>query len=306
MSIDQIKKVFKQFRKLLFFQSLLNGRKIPGHIHITGGEPLMHSQIDAVLDLFAYYSKWYSFGIMSNGALLNDNIVSKLKKIKLKAFQVSLDGNKEMHDYLRASGSFEQTINAMDFLHLHKIPCRVSFTANDENYLLFSDVAKICREHNVSSLWSDRYIPFSEEESVKTIHKDNMKKYVEMLFEECKKNNGILQIQNFRALQFLAAKNTVPYKCLAGEALIVVDEHGEIFPCRRMPIPCGKIKNTTLLKVYYFNNMFRNLRKHKVNGKCQRCTYRNACAGGLRCLSYAVNKDYNTPDPGCYHMEEEV
>ena len=108
-----------------------------------------------------------------------------------------------------------------------------------------------------------------------------------------------LRIENYRALQFLAS-HMLPYYCKAGEQLIVVDEQGNIMPCRRMPIICGNVNETTLSEVYLKNPTFLDLRKHDVEGKCKSCRHVKFCKGGSRCMAYAVHGNYASTDPGCY------
>ncbi len=302
MPLEDIIRAFKQFDALVKVKSLLSGRKLSARINMTGGEPFLHSRIDEILDLLAEYSKKYTIGIMSNGSYLTVTIVNKLKKIGLAALQLSLDGNEQTHDFIRGGGNFETVVSAMDILYKENIPCRVSFTANSQNYTQLSEVARICRAHNVATLWTDRYIPFKKNDAVSALSPEQTKEYIKLINKEAlnpiNKDCG-LWVQNHRALQFLGSQQT-PYYCKAGEYLVTIDEKGNIMPCRRLPIVCGNINKTTLLKTYFLNKTFKKLRKHTVDRKCLQCKYSKHCKGGLRCLSYAVNGDFESCDPGCF------
>ena len=49
--------------------------KLKGQINITGGEPFVREDIWELLDLFKENDKYFDFGILTNGSLLNENVV---------------------------------------------------------------------------------------------------------------------------------------------------------------------------------------------------------------------------------------
>ncbi len=296
MSFEAIEKVLHQFDKLT------GERNVKAALHVTGGEPFVHSEIDKIADLLLENKEKYSIGIMSNGTLLDNAMLEKLCELKLDGFQVSLDGSEKTHDEIRGEGNFKDVVSSLDKLHLWGIPTRVSFTANKKNYNEFPEVATVCREHHVGTLWSDRYIPVIGEKELKPIPIEEMRSYVSILQKEWQNilnAKAGLRVENYRALQFLES-GAEPYWCKAGEELIVVDEHGNIMPCRRLPIVCGNIETTTLEKVYFEHPVFLKLREHEVGKACKGCRHEASCKGGSRCMAYAVKGDFTCGDPGCY------
>lgn len=302
MSLSDIKIVIKQFKSLIEHLEQRNGYNIQAHIHFTGGEPLLHPEINQILRFFISEKKHFHFGIMSNGTVLKLKTLLLLKKLHLKAFQVSIDGDEVYHNAIRGKENLQKVTQGLDKLHFLRIPTRVSFTANKDNYKLFPKVAEICRKHNVSSLWSDRYIPFSNETTLMPLTENDMSEYVSIIQKEKKNPKNIkskLNVQNYRALQFSCFDDYI-YYCKAGNTLITVDEYGNIMPCRRMPIVCGNIKETDLIHIYDNNETFKRLRSYRLTGKCLDCKYAQKCRGGERCFTYVLNKDFETPDPCCW------
>ena len=302
MPFSDVKIVVEQFGALIEQLEQRNGNKIRAHIHFTGGEPLLHPEINQILRFFISKNKRFQFGIMSNGTILNLKTLLLLRKLHLKAFQVSIDGDMTYHDRIRGKGNLQKVIKGLDILHFWGIPTRVSFTANRYNYKLFPKVAEICRRHKVCSLWSDRYIPFALKTHLAPLTEKDMKEYVSILQKE--KDNpqnkkSELSVQNYRALQFLCSGDNI-YYCKAGETMMTIDEYGNIMPCRRMPIVCGNIKQTDLASVYENNETFKKLRAHLLTGKCENCQHAKQCKGGERCFTYAVNGNFENPDPCCW------
>ena len=301
MSYADIKRTLQQYDYWGKSMRKLYKEEVTMHLHITGGEPLLHSDIKRIIRYLSIKRKKYKIAFMTNGTLLNRKLLKYMKHMRMKPLQLSLDGTRETHDKIRGKGNFDKVINAMDLLHEVKMPCRISFTANKNNYLEFADVAQICRMHHASSVWSERYIPQEKGELV-PIGKEDMEDYISVLRKEhdnIENQRAGLCVENFRALQFIGSDDK-PYSCKAGETFFAVDEHGDIMPCRRLPIVCGNIKNTTLTKVYFEHSTFVNLRKHEISEKCKRCKYSSECKGGARCMAYAIQGDYAKADPGCF------
>lgn len=300
MTLTDIRRVLAQYDALL--DQLRHQRKEPviAHLHITGGEPLAHRRIGSVLSLLAKKKTKYRMAIMSNGTLLTPELLEQLKELDLKAFQLSLDGTPQTHDAIRGAGNHAAVVRAMGLLRQWKIPVRVSFTANEENFREFSHVAQVCREHGVSSLWSDRYVPVPCGD-VAPLMPESMQEYLLLLQQAHDDPRNLhcgMSVENFRALQFLTG-NTAAYSCTAGERLICVDESGTIFPCRRLPIPCGNIRQTDLASVFFEDPVFQSLRRHSLDESCRSCPHSRHCKGGARCISFAVTKSFDTRDPCC-------
>ena len=53
-----------------------------------------------------------------------------------------------------------------------------------------------------------------------------------------------------RALQFLEGDGR-PYRCTAGESLLILMPSGDLYPCRRMPIPLGNVTKVPLEKLCF-------------------------------------------------------
>lgn len=291
--------VMEQFDALS--EQVQNGVEEKPTVHITGGEPFLHRDIHKILNFFAERKDKYAFGILSNGTVLNKEFLDLTVKAAPNPFQVSIDGIEQTHDAIRGKGNLKKVLAGIDALVERGIPVQVSFTAHRGNYREFPKIAALCRTHGVKRLWSDRYIPCSEA-NLEPLTREDMFYYVDLISTEhvnsMNKAAG-LTVRNNRALQFLLTKS-MPHRCLAGESIIVVDEKGNIMPCRRLPLIRGNIRGTTLSKVYFSDPIFRELRSCISVGKCSSCIHRNTCRGGERCFTYAVTKDYSMPDPCCW------
>ena len=78
-----------------------------------GGEPLLETTIiKSILDGVQYSKETqYNKSVITNGVLLNDNIVDFLEKYGFQSIQITLDGDKNTHDLFRVKHNGDGTFN---------------------------------------------------------------------------------------------------------------------------------------------------------------------------------------------------
>ena len=305
LSLENIKTVIDQFLILRKKYNDIYKIKKPGHINITGGEPFFRSDIKEILRYLGEHQSEITYGILSNGSFIDAETIEILKETRVSFIQLSIDGNREIHDDIRAAGDYDRVFETAEKLEKHGIRTYISFTANKENYEFLPYIAKECRKRKITKLWSDRLVPIGNGENMDDlkITADDLYGYINTL----KKSQGTFltkhlypktQVAMNRALQFINSDGSI-YSCSAGASLITVDEFGRIMPCRRMPIYCEDIFTSTLEDVYFNNKIFRELRKKDIPMECNNCSYKYACQGGAKCQSYAAYGSFHRADPSC-------
>ena len=305
LSYEDVIGVIEQFKELVKEFNLRHNSKRRGHINLTGGEPFIRKDIREILRYLGENKASLSFGILSNGSFLNDEMIAVVKETGAAFVQLSLDGNREMHDSLRAPGDYDRVLKTAEYLEQKGIPVHISFTANKENFKYLPGVAAECRKRKLTKLWSDRLVPIGtgQEISDLAITDKELPEYLQAL----KKARGNFlvralypktQVTMNRALQFLVSKDST-YSCSAGKTLLTVDEFGNVMPCRRMPIVCGTVFDSTLRELYYNHETFRALRNLPEPKECGTCEYVYRCKGGAKCQSFALYGTYYKADPAC-------
>lgn len=305
LSYDDVILVIDQFRSLRKTYNTLHGISARGHINITGGEPFFREDIARILTYLGQCRREFSYGVLSNGSFLTKELCVLLRETGVSFVQLSIDGNRELHDSLRAKGDYDRVLKTARFLEREKIPTYISFTANRKNYPYLPTVARECRKYRITKLWSDRLVPIGTGEQLQdlVITPDILPDYIRTL----KKAQGspirrLLRpkttVTMNRALQFLDSEGA-PYTCSAGKSLITVDESGTILPCRRLPIPCGSVLDTTLEEVYFHHPTFLALRRPQTPVECSACKHKHICGGGARCQSYGTYGSFYRADPAC-------
>ncbi|MBP3940722.1 MAG: radical SAM protein [Christensenellaceae bacterium] len=304
LNTKTIFKVIDQFVVLRKRYNQIHGIDKKAHINITGGEPFIREDIDQILAYLGAFKEEISFGVLSNGSFLHEKRIETLKDNHVSFVQLSIDGNREIHDSLRAHGDYDRTFKTARILEESGIRTYISFTANYNNYKYLPHVASQCRKYGISKLWTDRMVAIGHGEELQTITKEHLQDYLKAI----KKAQGNwlkkhcypkTKVTADRALQFLGTEGKI-YSCSAGKSLITVDEFGRVMPCRRMPIICGNVFDSTLEKIYFESDVLRSLRKNTIPNDCRDCKFAYYCKGGAKCQAYAAYGNFYKADPGCF------
>jgi len=108
LNLDKIRKTLDQVNK-----------KTLEEIYLTGGEPLLHRDINNII---RYCIKYADVNIITNGTLINDKKARFLRQIEIDndyeiIFRISLDHYKEQkNDDIRGKGSYRKTLSGIKSL----------------------------------------------------------------------------------------------------------------------------------------------------------------------------------------------
>lgn len=130
-------------------------RKI--HICWFGGEPLLEFDLiekltTKIIEICNDNNCNYMANIVTNGYLLTDTVISKLKILKIRNIQITLDGPKLYHDVMRphlnGTGTFDvihnNILNLLEFDKEIHLVFRVN--ANENNYKNIDDILNLIPE----------------------------------------------------------------------------------------------------------------------------------------------------------------
>ncbi len=137
MSLDLFKDVIK-----LIIQSK-KYHKDHSIIYISGGEPLLHPQLEQILELC--YTCFKRIHILTNGILIEDKL-SLLSEFRQKTgVQVSVEGNKKTNDSIRGQGTYEKCKTALRILNENNIMHWMSFTVSTINVHAYKEFVDLAR-----------------------------------------------------------------------------------------------------------------------------------------------------------------
>lgn len=277
-------------------------------LNLSGGEPFLRDDIFEILD---YAEKFEDIVITTNGTLLNEEKCKKLSTYKNIKLSISLDGLEETHDkFRRKKGAFKKVIDILPVLNKNNIKYAIKYTLSKETAKdaieLLNLVAKMgAKEFNVR-----RVIVAGNANKDMVLSNEEYKNIIRELIKNCRKLNvkfrtgDPLLIPIFSEIWGIDIKNDDLSKiyagCQAGDEIIYIDYKGNVGACSYIPKFADNIKDKPLDEILKNNKLFIDLReyKHKLEGKCNKCTYKMIC-GGCRASALALKKSLFAEDPLC-------
>lgn len=208
-------------------------------IVFSGGEPLLREDI---LELISA-AKAHSMGacLTSNGSLIDDAIAQELKQAGVDVVNVSIEGPRHIHDYLRGKGTFDKAISALESLHKHKIESTIATAISRYNYKYLSSIIEFAKSYSVTTI---KFQPFSNiflknrlgGEDFLISDKD-ISRFAEVVHNAIILTNKYSIATNpssyLKAIPFyLTGKYKDPHKgCIALENSCPINCNGDIYPC---------------------------------------------------------------------------
>ncbi len=123
------------------------GEVRPLNVCLCGGEPLVRGEIiyDVIRELS---SKCGIVNLVTNGYLISETVLDKLKDAGINTIQISLDGNNAfLHENMRLiSGAFEKAIDAIRLAAKKGFKVAVSFCPNKLNIYKIEETCKLVKE----------------------------------------------------------------------------------------------------------------------------------------------------------------
>jgi AdoMet-dependent heme synthase len=278
--------------------------KKKGSFSITGGEPLMNP--DLLFQLLDYLEtrNTYRIDLLTNGTLLTDSVIYKLKGYKkLRRLQLSLEGLQETNDRIRGFNSYNKTLQAIDKLKKYGLVVSIMMTVGRHNKDEVIPLAKELAEHKVDVFIIDRFIPEGQSSELVSwiLSADEIKEVYAGAYEYFKKTLKP-RFLLYRTLFCLLnpEDSHIGAICSVGNNALTIMPNGDVLPCRRLPIKLGNLFETTLYDIWYTSPLLWEIRNPgNLKGKCNNCEYIPICRG-CRAVAYALKGDYLAEDPQCW------
>lgn len=277
---------------------------------ITGGDPLVRKDVFGVFEYA--HELGVPFRILGNPYLLNEENLARMKELGLRSYQVSIDGMKEKHDWLRKPGSFDATCESIQTLKKQDVQSIVMFTLSRQNAADLLPVISLCCELGVDIFAFARYCtpstPVLRSESF------TPKEYRQLLVDvdthvkvlkerDCetrfnrKDHLWKLLLYERGELDLSNPQEQILRGCHLGQHLNILPD-GTVYACRRFNSPIGKVPEQSLLKIYVSDDM-ECYRRIESLEKCRLCPLLKHCRG-CPAASYAESGRWQAADPQCW------
>jgi MoaA/NifB/PqqE/SkfB family radical SAM enzyme len=278
--------------------------------NVTGGEPFLRPDFYNILEKMT--SRGFACYVLSNGTLITPERARKLAGLGVAGVQVSLEGPEEVHEPIRGQGSFAAALKGISNLLDAGVEVSLNCTLSAVNAAYWQDLVDLAASLGVCRLGFSRLVPSGRGAAM-----------VEQMLPRARLQELYGQIFSFKKEHLeivtgdpVAAQMGVPAPggeddalpaggCAAGVAGLTIQADGVITPCRRLPLPLGRVGRDSLREVWATSPVLEKLRdKSQYGGKCGLCK-RWADCRGCRALAYAYSQsqgspDFLAPDPQCF------
>ena len=283
-----------------------------GGITLTGGDPLLNSNLFDLLGLIKIYG-FYPVTILGNPELITKEVARDLKRLGVTRYQMSLDGDKELHDSFRSEGSFDRTLKAFEILNDAEIITISMSTISELNIDKIIEVMDIVYDNKIN--WFDfaRLVQVGNGSSLDVVSPERYKKFLNEIYNNYLKYQGKNNItklgfkDHLWKLYFyeknnieMPKVNSIYSGCEAGHSHLTVLSNGEIFPCRRLPVTLGYAHKDNLIDIFTNNKILKELRLIKSFEKCNNCELGYFCRG-CPAVAYASTGKISGIDPQCWY-----
>lgn len=280
-----------------------------GAVSLTGGEPwLRRGVIFDILDRLSSSNMVDRVDLMTNATLLTDeDCVLLARHPLLRRVQVSMEGaSEECHDAIRGSGSFLETMQAIERMKQKGITVAVMTTISKKNTSEILPLLDLLREHGVDTFTIDRFIPEGQGASSRDwlLSPTEVRDCFQTVYRWAMENRTP-RVLMYRPLFCLIDSESphVGAMCSVGVNALTIMHDGTVYPCRRLPIALGNVLRDTLHQIFYESEVLWKVREPaNLKGRCSSCQFVPLCRG-CRAMALAVTGDWLGEDPHCWLKE---
>lgn len=309
-------------KKAIDFLIKSSGNRHNLEVDFFGGEPLMNFEV--VKEIVAYgrsleekYNKKFRFTLTTNGVLLNDDVLEFANK-EMSNLVLSIDGRKELHDYMRPSrngkGSYDiilpKFIEAAEKRNQTDYYVRGTFTHFntdfDKDVIHLADLG--FKQISVEPVVADPSCDYAiTDDDIDKIC-DSYDRLAKEMLKRQKEGNGF---NFFHFMIDLSGGPCVAKRlsgCGSGTEYLAVTPWGDLYPCHQFvgneKFLLGNldegIKRTDICNDFKRCNVY-------SKPKCRDCFAKFFCSGGCAANAYnfhgSINESYDT---GCILQRKRI
>lgn len=253
-------------------------------LNLTGGEPFLRNDL---VDIVRCARRPLLVNITTNG-FFTDRVIEFAKSMKHHATKlivtVSIDGPKEVHDYMRGIRVWDRAIETLRGLMENDIECYVGYTATPLNAGKLEETYLSIKKEIHDFSYRQLHLNFYHESEVYYQNVGQMKldsdfyqkllKDVGFLMKHRDQLDAVTLLERFylRFIPKFLQRRRIPIPCKALRASIFLDPRGNVFPCTGMNVLLGNLRKTSYeLKPILSSPKAKKILELIDSGNCPQC-----------------------------------
>lgn len=247
----------------------------------SGGEPFLHPDFFEILSYAR--KKDFIINVLTNGYILDNNMIQVLKDVNPNMIQVSLYSmDPEKHDAVtRVKGSHKRTVSTIEALIASDIPVQISCPILKINKDSYKDVSMWCAQHKVRVLSDFILMARTNYDTSNLAYRLNLEETGKLIHE-------IIEVEDeYRDILELEPKSKDIEKyanqpvCGVGVDNACITADGSLYPCSGFQnYILGNAYEKNLKDIWHDSGKLKFLRSIKNSSfpKCMDCNARDFCA----------------------------
>ena len=301
LTTQEIKNAFKQIA------NDMDASKI--FINVTGGEPLVRKDLCDVME-YVTNELGFHWGMTTNGILLTEENIEKLRKANMETISISIDGLEETHDEFRGvPNSYKKIINNLNNLKKSGYVKHIQVTTvfHKKNIKELEELYEVMLDLGLDSwrLASMDPIGRANENNDLLLDGKDLKKLLD--FIKSKKKDKRLELTygcpGFLGLDYEKEVRKYYFFCRTGINIASILYNGDLFVCPNVPriksLIQGNIRTDNFKDIW--DNKYKEFRTNDRTkcGECEKCKYWDYCLGGAY---HTWNFEENKQNKCVYNM----
>ncbi len=258
---------------------------------LTGGEPLLRPDVD---ELAGHAS---TLGLMvvlgTNGTLLDEARVGRLKRAGVSAVGISLDSlDSAHHDHFRGlPGAWDKTLVGIDACRRGGLMFQLHFSVTDDNADELDGMIAFARSAGAVALNVFFLVCTGRGERVTNVSRAVYDRVLRRVLHAARDETELLVrakcAPHFKRLAMELAPDlplTLAHGyeaggCVAGTRYCRITPEGEVTPCPYMDASVGSVRRREFAELWRDAPLFAALRAPKLEGRCGACEFAKLCGG---------------------------
>ena len=281
------------------------------YFYITGGDPILHKNFWKLLELLSH--KNIPFAILGNPFHLNDEVCRRLKEYGCQKYQLSLDGMRQTHDWMRRPGSFDCTLEKIACIKNAGLRSVIMTTVSGVNIGDIPELIDTVVAYGADVFAFARYCPTAgdkdtgmtpqEYRSLLDVCWQKFRQYEQSGCQTCfSKKDHLWTLYEYEKGLFKIpedAHDDVIYGgCNCGNCHMTILPNGDLYACRRVQDSrVGNVFEDRIADVWVCQmEAYRDYQKFEKCSKCELLAWCRGCPAVAR----GTGGSFYAPDPQCW------
>ena len=280
---------------------------------LSGGEPLLREDLTDIASHAA--TRGATVVVGTNGTLLTSEKIQVLMDAGVTGVAVSVESlDAKYHDrFRRGHGSLESTLAAVDRLGNHGLDFVVQTAITKGNRRELPELVAWAAAKGAVSFNAYFLVSAGRGATMSDLSPQEYEASLGELVDLHLVYMGRMMVRAKCAPHFMRLVHerapdspllNYATRCPCGVQYCRVTPDGKLTACPYMPVPAGDLREMNFADIWNSSDLFQELRRGTLGGKCGRCEYRVIC-GGCRARAYGSSGDYLAEDSSCAYEPEE-